>query len=177
MPDVYGEEVGVNDFGGFGSTSGKAFLMKHTWETLEPKIDESIGILKSKGATKFAAVGFCWGSYVIFKLSATGKISAGASCHPSTRIGPLLFEEAEEDLARAVKCPQLLLPAGNDPENLKEGGELVNIVRGKGLQCVTTEYPDMVHGWVIRGDASIENVKRDVRKAVDEVTAFFRSTL
>eukprot|EP00949_MAST-11_sp_MAST-11-sp1_P000376 g376.t1 len=177
MPDVYGKEAGVNDFGGFGSPGGKEFLQKHTWDTLEPKLDESIQILKEKGATKIAAVGFCWGAWVVFKLSTTGKISAGASCHPSIKVGKILFDEEENDIASKVKCPQLLLPAGNDPDNLKDGGELVGIVRGLGVDCETTEYPEMLHGWVIRGDATQPAVARDVKAAVDQVTAFFDDRL
>ena len=61
----------------------------------------------------------------MFELSATGKLQAGASCHPSTQICKMLFDKEESALAGAVKCPQLLCPAGNDPDTLKEGGAVV----------------------------------------------------
>ena len=109
----------------------------------------------------------------MFKLSATGKIQAGAGCHPSIKVGPLLFGEVEEDLAKAVKCPQLLCPAGNDPDNVKPNGALVDIVNGAGYECKSVEFPDMAHGWVIRGDASQENVARDVTGALGLVSGFF----
>lgn len=173
MPDVYGESQGVNDFGGFGTDTGKDFLKQFTWANLEPKLDKAITHLKSKGCTSIGAVGFCWGAWVVFKLSATGKIQAGAGCHPSIKVGPLLFGEVEEDLAKAVKCPQLLCPAGNDPDNVKPNGALVDIVSGAGYECKSVEFPEMVHGWVIRGDASQENVARDVTGALGLVSGFF----
>ena len=177
MPDVYGDGVGVNDFGGFASDTGKAFLKTHSFESLLPKLNETIDHLKSKGVETVGTVGFCWGAWVVFKLSATCSIHAGASVHPSTRIGPLLWSETEGDMARAVKAPQLLLPAGNDPENLKTGGEIVEIIRGSGLACETHEFPDMSHGWSIRGDATDPAVARDVRAAVEKVCTFFKAHL
>ena len=74
-------------------------------------------------------------------------------------------------------CPQLLLPAGNDPPNLKEGGEIVAIVQDKAGACKTREFPHMSHGWVIRGDATQEDVARDVKEAVGEVTQWFTQHL
>ena len=177
MPDVYGSSQGVNDFGGFGSDTGKDFLKQYPFDDLEPKFDKAIAHLKSKGCTSIGAVGFCWGAWAVFKLSATGKIQAGAACHPSIKVGPLLFGEVEKDITAAVKCPQLLCPAGNDPDNVKPGGELIKIVEGLGLECKSVEYPEMSHGWVIRGDATQEAVARDVKGALNEVTTFFQKHL
>ena len=173
MPDLYGKAQGVNDFGGFGSPTGKKFLQQFTVDDLMPKFDKAIAHLKSKGCTSIGAVGFCWGAYAVFKLSATGKLQAGAGCHPSIKIGPLLFDEPENDIAAAVKCPQLLCPAGNDPDNVKTNGELVTIVEKLGYECKTVEFPEMSHGWVIRGDATQKAVARDVKAALGEVSAFF----
>ena len=127
--------------------------------------------LADKGCASVGAVGFCWGAWVVWKLSATGKVQAGASCHPSTKVEEVLWGRSEAALAKTVRCPQLLLPAGNDPANLKEGGELVEIIRGSGLVCETFEFAEMRHGWSIRGDASDPAVARDVRAAVDKVAA------
>ena len=177
MPDVYGNAYGVNDTGGFMAAESQAILKSHTFESLEPKLDLAVAHLKSKGCTTIGAVGFCWGAWVVFELSATGKLQAGASCHPSTRISKMLFDKEESALAGAVKCPQLLCPAGNDPDNLKEGGEVVQIVRDLGLECKTVHYPAMAHGWVIRGDATQEDVARDVQAGRGGVADFFTKHL
>jgi hypothetical protein len=46
------------------------------------------------------------------------------------------------------------LPAQNDPANVKEKGEIVeNLVSRFGAEKTgTIEFPDMIHGWIIRGD-------------------------
>jgi hypothetical protein len=41
--------------------------------------------------------------------------------HPSLIIEGL-FKRNEVDLAKQIKCPAFLYPAGNDPDNIKEGG-------------------------------------------------------
>ena len=177
MPDVYGNCYGVNDTGGFMTAESQSVLKSHTFVSLEPKLDRAVEHLKSKGCSSIGAIGFCWGAWVVFELAATGKIQCGASCHPSTRICKMLFDKEETALFGAVKCPQILLPAGNDPDNLKEGGDLVQIVRDLGLECKTVHYPEMQHGWVIRGDASQPAVARDVKAALGEVSAFFTKYL
>ena len=67
-------------------------------------------------------IGFCWGCWVNWKASGTYNVSAAVNCHPSTRIEGALGG-SELDLAKSVKCPQLVQPAGNDPPNLKEGAQ------------------------------------------------------
>ena len=44
---------------------------------------------------------------------------------------------------------QMFMPAGNDDPNVKVGG-LGKKVLGDGLEIL--EFPDMVHGWTVRGD-------------------------
>ena len=44
---------------------------------------------------------------------------------------------------------QMFMPAGNDDPNVKMGG-LGKKVLGDGLEIL--EFPDMVHGWTVRGD-------------------------
>jgi len=46
-------------------------------------------------------------------------------------------------LAESIKCPSYLLPADNDPDNLKSKGELVDILikRFGADKAGTTEFP------------------------------------
>jgi len=172
MVDVYGDEKGVNDLGGFGAEDATAMLKENNWAKLEPELDLAIAFLKDKGVTTIGSVGYCWGGWVVAHLATTGKIQAGASCHPSIRVGPMIYDETEEEICSAIQCPIILCPAGNDPPNVKEGGELVQLIAANHA-CKSVEFPDMQHGWVIRGDTSDAAVARDVTAAVNEVTAFF----
>ena len=89
-------------------------------------------------------------------------------CHPS--IGAAgAFGENPDDLVKGVKCPAYLMPAGNDADNLKTDGEYFKILISKfgNDKVACTEFPDMIHGFVVRGDVSDEKVKRDVEKVID----------
>ena len=115
-------------------------------------------------------------SGMIYTLCASYTFRLPGRYWEANAAGPLLFGEVEEDLAKAVKCPQLLCPAGNDPLNVKPNGALVNIINA-GYECKSVEFPEMTHGWVIRGDASQENVARDVTGALGLVSGFFAQHL
>lgn len=72
------------------------------------------------------------------------------------------------NLAKHIRCPAYLFPAGNDPSNVKPHGEVIKILQDKfgSDKCGSHEFPDMVHGWTTRGDTSDPKVKRDVKKAM-----------
>ena len=180
MPDLYGEGASLNDVGGLPALAedkGKDWLRQFTYEKLEPKIKDLFTYISSLGYTSVGAIGFCWGVWMGFKLSAHGLLKCNVGCHPSLVVGEMLFNESSAEQAAAVKCPQLLCPAGNDPDNVKEGGEVPQVIRDKGLECKVVVFPEMKHGWVPRGDASDATVARDVQKALDEAIAFFKKYL
>ena len=200
MPDFYGESAGINDKGGFSSPegawcllwrlhrasvltcscfcSGVAWLKTYDWTRLEKNLKEvQTEVLEPKGITSVGAVGFCWGAYVVFKMSAAGMIRAGASCHPSLQIGPYLFEDPIADQAAAAKCPMLLCPAKNDPKEVQEGGVVQTSLTERDIACKVRAFPDMQHGFVPRGDATVPEIKRDVQLAVEEVGSFLSAHL
>lgn len=178
MPDVY-HGTNITEQGGFGSETGMAFLKGKDWPSLEPELDACIKYLKDNGVSKVGALGFCWGAWPVFKLSSKGAIDAGCSCHPSLVVGKMLFNETEESQAKSVKCPIMLMPASNDPqENYGEGGDVTLGVRGAGFECKTLTFPDMKHGWVPRGNAKDDPaVRRDVAQALGFASTFFSSHL
>ena len=72
-----------------------------------------------------------------------------------------------------MKTPFLLLPAGNDPENLKEGGELAVILKANNpLSETTNDFEDQHHGFAIRGDTADEAVKVKVELAFKKIYAY-----
>ncbi len=60
--------------------------------------------------------------------------------------------------------PVLLMPAGNDGETLKPGGECAAAVEARGGASVV--YPDMSHGFASRGDVKDAAVRGLKRKGV-----------
>jgi len=145
------------------------------WAKLQQDLEKIVfPFAKSKGATSFGALGTCWGSYMVLRECAYDQFKAGASWHPShTPIAGLLGED-EKELLSHIKCNQLFMPAGGDAENCKKGG-LAEQVLGSKLEI--TEFPEMQHGWSVRGDMTDPAIARDVTKAVTETLEFFAKHL
>merc|ERR1712224_871393 len=113
-------------------------------------------------------------------------MAGGVGFHPSLDVskvqcGP--HNISQGDLGRSIKCPLLLLPAGNDDASLKPGGKFFGIVKEAHPLSNSIEYAQMKHGWVSRGtevDAVIgqseddETVAAAQRKAVEDASAFLR---
>lgn len=99
--------------------------------------------MESKGIKQFFVGGFCWGVYIAFKLgNQYDNFISVFGFHPSLRITEL-FGENVVTLAENLKCPAYFLPAENDPENIKTGGEVVEILKKRfGEDKIgTTEFP------------------------------------
>jgi dienelactone hydrolase len=114
-------------------------------------------------------LGFCYGAWVAgTSLTVEGfPAKAGVGIHPAWAI-ETVYGRKEEDLATKVgKTPFLFMPASND--ELKVGNPVVGMLakaRGIEEERVAVEFPDMVHGWVNRGDSTDAKVKEAQDKAV-----------
>mmetsp|Transcript_23918 Transcript_23918/g.54669 ORF Transcript_23918/g.54669 Transcript_23918/m.54669 type:complete len:246 (+) Transcript_23918:65-802(+) len=131
--------------------------------------------LQDSGAKQIGVVGFCWGVWAMCKANSEGTpFACGVGPHPSTRLEGM-FGRDEQAMMDKVTMPVLIMPAGNDPDNLKEGGDLAKSLETKGGRTIT--FPDMAHGWVSRGDLSDEAVKRDTEAAMKHMVDFFKEKL
>ena len=108
------------------------------------------------------------------RLSSDPRVKAGVSMHPSHPKVCEQLQEDEEMILKEIKCPQFFLPADGDSPTTKFGG-IGKKILGDALEIV--EFPDMQHGWSIRGDLSNSLVERDVEKAFNLALAFFRKYL
>ena len=107
-------------------------------------------------------------------MSEDVDIKAGISMHPGH---PMLIEtmgEDETEVLKMIKSPQMVMPSSNEADSVMRGG-LTEEVLGGGVQII--EFPDMGHGWTVRGDLSVPVVKRDVDKAFNLVLDFFHTHL
>ena len=80
-----------------------------------------------------------------------------------------------EILCNSFSCPQLMMPASNDPASVKKGGLAEKTLGMK--KCQIIEFPDMKHGWSVRGDCAKPQVDRDVKKAFIAALQFFKTHL
>jgi len=133
--------------------------------------------LQDQSPSSIGLIGTCWGSYPVVRLSMFDDISAGVSMHPSH--DKLLAAAGDDEAAvlSLVKSPQLFLIEGKTfsknfgiGETFRPGG-LTERILGEKLTLV--EFPDMSHGWTVRGNLAEPAVARDVKKAKDLVLDFF----
>uniref|UniRef100_A0A7S4B1N5 Dienelactone hydrolase domain-containing protein n=1 Tax=Chrysotila carterae TaxID=13221 RepID=A0A7S4B1N5_CHRCT len=174
MPDIFfGSSLEAH--GGFGEPAAVEWLKsKSESAKLLRQSQAAVAKLKERGAQVIAGVGFCWGAYPVVKCSAAGIVSACVSFHPSLKIGNMFFGEQEADLAAAVKGPQCYLPAGNDPPMYTDGTIEKAVTDKAGQPCVVKNFPEMKHGFVLRGDVSDPAVSRDVNAAIETAVAFLK---
>jgi len=139
-------------------------------------------------SSNVGAIGFCWGVWAMTKACAMGiNFKCGVGFHPSLVIEDMAFEMDHRNIARlaAERMPLLLCVAGNDHDNLKPpDGEVARMISSSkhsndGAEGVGTkqqpkcvDFPDQKHGWVSRGDTSIEKVREDADKALKMSTEF-----
>jgi protein XRP2 len=176
MADYHrGNHMG-NDWSKFGE-----WLQTKPWSGIEADINTHlIPLLKSKGATKFGAVGFCWGSWAVLKLSATGVLSAGAYCHPShTRLSHH-YGDVSDNLVKAAKSPILCYAAGDDDAVVKpDGGDqkLLAALPDHGVNNEFKAFPDVKHGFVSRLPLEQDQTARDWPIALTGVIAFLKKNV
>ena len=139
-------------------------------------------------SSSVGCVGFCWGVWALAKACEMKLFSVGVGFHPSIKIESMVFGGDQEAIVNkaAEHAPLLFCVAGNDLDNLKpsQDGSLAQIIASskhkdtssedcKGTpRCV--EFSEMLHGWVSRGNTSIEKVKEDAEAALNLSVDFLR---
>merc|ERR1712151_477994 len=101
-------------------------------------------------------------------------ITCGVVFHPSMQLETFAFGGSHLDLMKTVQCPFLFAPAGGDLPMFAEDGDFGTAVRAsaKGGECEWKVYPEMQHGWTVRGDLADDATKRDVEAVMNEAEAF-----
>jgi dienelactone hydrolase len=129
------------------------------------------------GAVRIGVLGFCYGGYLTARLLESGEVHAGASAHSAVWALSQGTKEDAVELFRRSKCPVMMLNAGNDPAEQGPGGVLQQALPLQHfVSSVFEEFPDMVHGWTVRGEATPETL-RDRERAVGLLVGFFQRVL
>ncbi|SPR00725.1 unnamed protein product (mitochondrion) [Plasmodiophora brassicae] len=154
------------------------YLKTISWDgILKPRLQAAISILKMHNAKKIAAVGFCWGGWVIAKAMADADLKSVISCsaiaHPSiARAGQFVGEGAQPVVSK-ITVPVLLMPAGNDPDEYRPGGAIYETLkRNNSASTTTDDFRSMTHGWMPRGDLKNPEVKKHVDLGLQRIIAF-----
>ena len=142
---------------------------------MKPKIVSTVAHMKSVGVTSIAIIGFCWGGVpVVHCLSELASdFVCGVIAHPSLRLLEMAYGIDPLPVLTSVTKPVLLLPAGNDPDNLKTNGEYIKAIQTNSLESETiVEFEDQQHGWVVRGDIKDAAIKEKVELALQKAYAY-----
>ncbi|KAL4150329.1 hypothetical protein PRNP1_009731 [Phytophthora ramorum] len=150
-----------------------AWLQKNSFEKVSgAHVANAIAYLQEEvGAQSICSYGYCWGAYVGAKQSAlpSPEVKGHVSFHPSWMAEQLVNGEgAVEKMTESISVPQLLCAAGNDPPLVSEGGAVERILKAKPAiadQSNVVDFPEMIHGFVCRGDIEDPATKEAVKKA------------
>jgi len=146
------------------------YMEKYLWEVKQEEIyvKTIIPYLRKLGAKKIGAMGFCFGTYMVLKLSGTGEIDCGISFHPSLDGSKGICTYSSEpktgvELCSEVKCPQLVVHTVGDAESWLPDGEAHNAADKviKGNRWLKTEQK---HGFMSRGDPADKETKAAIKK-------------
>ncbi|OQS06099.1 hypothetical protein THRCLA_01838 [Thraustotheca clavata] len=159
------------------------WAISHPFEQLLININDAVEHLKNQYlVTTFAGIGYCWGSWVLGKYAGApnSPLAVGVHCHPSWRVEEIYRgPDSGKLMTDTINSPQLLLCASNDPEWLHPGGVVDEALKAKsfGHQCKVVLFKSMIHGWVIRGDTTNDEVAAGVNEAWETIYPFLNELL
>ncbi|KAJ0408342.1 hypothetical protein P43SY_003068 [Pythium insidiosum] len=149
---------------------------------LSVRVNDAIQYLQTEAKVqRVASYGYCWGSWVGATQTTTANpvVQAHVSFHPTWIVENLLKGDgAVNKLAEAVKVPQLLLAAGDDPDFVRANGSVHKILSSRAdisAKSDVVDFPTENHGWVHRGDLEKPTTKEAVMKAWHAAIKFIQS--
>ena len=104
-------------------------------------------------------------------------VKSGVIWHPSVQLEEPMFGGNTEELLKRTQRPIVFMPAGNDHEGYRAEGNFLAAVKEVQPLSESIYFPDMSHGWTVRGDLEDPNVKRDVEAAINKTIEFFGKTV
>jgi dienelactone hydrolase len=186
MPSLFGEQpfdLAVNapadgdfeKFNSFAQEGGVAWFQQQTYEKLKPIVQAAIDALQAKMTDDkpIMVLGFCFGTWLLSKTSVDFTFQSAVGCHPATGLEAAIYQGDEIAMLQALRQPTLFLWAGNDSTIFVGDGDgrKALVATGGGVE----EFPDMLHGWVSRGDVGEASVQRDFEKAMSLILSFMET--
>jgi len=157
-----------------------AWLKSVSWElVVQGRVTDLFEYLDTHKCTGVGLVGFCWGGWASTQVAAhfESRVKCQAIAHPSIVNVESLFTGDYVALCKRVKCPTFLLPAGNDLDAYRSGGDVFTAFKENNAASKSSEhdFDSMKHGWVVRSDNEADYPL--VTKAVDQIVGFLREHL
>lgn len=143
------------------------FLSKHNPERVTKITEDVLAALKKEYNPEFiASTGYCFGAKYVARLIAdSSKVQAGGMAHPS-------FVDEEE--VKAIKSPVFIAAAETDQIYPEEKRHLTEkILKENGTTYFMTLSSGVEHGYAVKGDISIPQVKYAKEKCALDFAGFF----
>jgi dienelactone hydrolase len=132
---------------------------------------------QTKTVTKVSCVGFCFGGWVVGRALALNGFDcqSGVAIHPSWKAEKLVGS-LEQLVAGVGKKPILFLPAANDVDCKVDTPLIQQLAKQRGVDPsdLSIAFEEMKHGWVTRGDDSVQEIARDIEKALNLTVKFIQ---
>jgi dienelactone hydrolase len=154
------------------------YMAGFDYPTFSAKFKAAFLLFKAAGVDQIGLIGFCWGGWLLCQILADPEmppeIKAGVIAHPSVHLEGMVFGRNASELVAKVQRPILLLPAGNDPDRYRAGGDIFEPLKAAQPDSdVDLHFSEMTHGWVPRGDLSDPSVEACVDMAMKASFEYF----
>ncbi|TVY46952.1 Hydrolase [Lachnellula occidentalis] len=166
VPDLLnGDAMGVEAFLG-GKVDLPAWLARHDPTTIDPIAETVIDYLKNTLKVKsIAGVGYCFGAKYVVRHLKENRLDVAYIAHPS-------FVTSEE--LSAITKPLSIAAAEDDAIFTQENRfESEKILAGLILPYQINLYGGVGHGFALRGDLSIKEVKFATDRAFEQAVTWF----
>lgn len=162
VPDILNNDpVDPNNF------DREKWLSAHSPEITTPIVTSFLSELK-KNTTSLFAIGYCFGArFVIRNLTSDGVLLGGAIAHPSG----VSIEEVQQ-----ITKPILISSGDNDNAfNEELRNQTIHALTESKVKYQLDLFQGCDHGYAVRGDISIPQVKYAKEKTVIDQVLFFKS--
>ncbi|KAJ3827346.1 dienelactone hydrolase [Lentinula raphanica] len=151
------------------------WFSKHEYSQTRPYVDKVYDALKERGITAFASVGYCFGASYTFPLAIENKIQVAMIAHPSRSIPDSL-----QGYFDSSKAPLLINSCEFDPAFPLEACQKADAIFSHGNFSPgykRVHWPGCKHGFAVRGDMSVPEVKAGKEGAFRETVEWFSKYL
>lgn len=148
----------------------ETWIPKHVPEITTPIVNGFLTAIRKELSPKYlCGIGYCFGAkYVIQNLAKDGLLDIGAGAHPS-----FVTEQDVEDIEK----PIIISAAQIDPiftVELRHKTEEI-LTKKESVRWELDLFSNVVHGFAVKGDMSIPQVKYAKEKVIIDQLGFFAS--
>jgi dienelactone hydrolase len=126
-----------------------------------------------------SCIGFCFGGWVVGRALALDAFncSKGVAIHAAPKVELLAGGSVTGLWERIGKKPVLFLPARSDSDSKIDSALVKQMAEQRDVKPeeICVEFPDMIHGWVTRGDLTNEQLAQNFDKAMSLTSSFIQN--